>query len=145
MRLVIAALAFLPWTESLLPLARPWVIKSSANRRGRHLPLFGAKASPDMNLLMTQINDAVSREDYLAAAALKEQLDALAKEAANSRHEEAEEAPASADWLSLGTPSWLSDRLADIDFTFATPCQANTQRALFAIKVCTNQDSLPIQ
>ena len=34
-----------------------------------------------------------------------------------------------ADWITVGAASWLAERLKDLGFRFATPCQANTLRA----------------
>lgn len=124
--------------------------------RGDLLRLFSSASSPssspsvDINLLMTELNEAVAQEDYATAAALKKQIDAVgAANAAETAGAAADgEVTATrtaakrtadgisdtkigtpADWITVGAASWLAERLKDLGFRFATPCQANTLRA----------------
>lgn len=100
----------------------------------------GDVAMVDVNALMTRLNDAVAAEDYLAAAALKKQLDA--QQAATGG---AGGGPAlvgqQADWFTLGCAPWLADRLTDLGFRFATPCQAHTLKALLKVVIASGVEA----
>ena len=77
-----------------------------------------ASADFDVNSAMTRLNAAVEREDYQAAKAIKEEIDAALKE---NPSDEADEKLA-LTWE--GTPSWLCARLEDLGFRYPTPVQA---------------------
>ncbi|KAJ8609487.1 hypothetical protein CTAYLR_005440 [Chrysophaeum taylorii] len=95
-------------------------------RRRRRLARVAASTSPDatslpddLNLLMTEMNAAVAREDYAMAAACKKRIDAL--QPLGSR----------GDWAANGAPAWLSKRLNDLGMRYPTTIQA---RALSATR-----------
>jgi len=93
----------------------------------------------DINKLMTQLNDAVRAEDYPRAAELKRQIDQARAAQGAAAPENKFARPA--DWIDLGTPAWLANRLNDLGYRFATPCQANLLKALVKVVIVSGQES----
>ena len=78
-----------------------------------------ANANFDVNNAVTRLNAAVDREDYAAAKAIKEEIDAARK--ASAFKDGGGEA-AALTWECA--PSWLRSRLEDLGFRYPTPVQA---------------------
>ena len=125
--------------------------RSSASADGS----ASAAGPEDVNALMTLLNVAVQREDYLEAARVKQRLDDL--EAAQQAAQQAafggddsgggggdvllRRPGLAADWITLGTASWLAHRLGILGYRFATPCQARTMGSLLKMKVATGLEA----
>lgn len=91
----------------------------------------------DVNHILTRLNRAIKREDYLEAARLKKAVDALARDRSGrgDEHGGNEAAKESVglefkEWSLVGTAGWLADRLKNLGFFFATPCQTQAMKAL---------------
>mmetsp|Transcript_23008 Transcript_23008/g.38896 ORF Transcript_23008/g.38896 Transcript_23008/m.38896 type:complete len:913 (+) Transcript_23008:68-2806(+) len=142
----LGAIAFKPGLfrrhGALLPPATRWGFpRSNADRNSvRRNALDAGLAEPpqaglrQINTLMTLMNAAVAAQDYMQAAALKTEIDALAGGAAAGA-----EAPP-ADWYKLGAAPWLAERLTDLGYRFATPCQSNLLRALTKVVVESGEE-----
>jgi len=128
-----------------------FIPRPSMHRARRPIGSFGRLAASssndvaavDVNALMTQLNDAVASEDYMKAAALKKKLDALQ---ATSRADSGTSGDLlsrgqQADWFTLGCAPWLADRLTDLGFRFATPCQAYTLKALLKVVIASGVEA----
>lgn len=86
-----------------------------------HDSLEGDASLPDdINVLMTELNSAVAREDYAMAATCKKRLDALISKGGE---------PVRGDWAANGAPTWLNSRLSDLGMRFPTPIQARAWAA----------------
>lgn len=80
----------------------------------------GAVAA-DINALTTELNDAIEREDFAAAARFRDQIAACAGQAA-----------ALDGWVALGTPEWLAERAERLGYRVPTPVQRRAFRTLTA-------------
>ncbi|KAL1529773.1 hypothetical protein AB1Y20_000708 [Prymnesium parvum] len=74
----------------------------------------------DPNLLQTRLHQAVTQQDYDAAAFYRDRIAAVMGYGANQRR----------DWSSFGVPEWLCDRLARIGFQLPTSVQVHALQAM---------------
>jgi hypothetical protein len=70
----------------------------------------------DLNVLQTALRAAVEREDYAAAAALRDRIDLLSPDGEGLE-----------GWRELGLPEWLADRVERCGFNFPTSVQVPTR------------------
>ena len=77
-----------------------------------------AEGLADLNYLQTRLHLALEQEDYAAAAAMRDQIQAAAG------------AAGSTSWGSLGLPDWLADRLTRLDYPLPTRVQMHALTAL---------------
>lgn len=75
------------------------------------------EGSEDLNVLQTALRAAVQREDYAAAAALRDRIDSLSPDGCTRE-----------DWRDLGLPEWLADRAERCGYSFPTSVQVITLR-----------------
>lgn len=75
----------------------------------------------DINALTTELNDAIQREDFAAAARFRDQIAACAGQAATLD-----------GWIQLGAPEWLAERAERLGFRVPTPVQRRAFRTLTA-------------
>jgi len=80
-------------------------------KTNRHAALEGTE---DLNVLQTELRAAVQREDYTAAAALRDRIDALSPDGCTRE-----------DWRDLGLPEWLADRAERCGYSFPTSVQVS--------------------
>ena len=85
----------------------------------------------DINVVMTELNAAVAKEDYRKAAACKKRLDMLT-----------EGGGVTGDWAGGGVPQWLQRRLGDLGMRFPTPIQARTLKEGEFLKEESSMDVL---
>ena len=84
---------------------------------------FGSAPMPDdLNLLETLLYDAVQREDYAAAAELRDRIGWLSGARGGDT-----------DWRELGLPEWLSDWLGRLGYSWGTRVQVQALRGLTEI------------
>lgn len=84
---------------------------------------FGSAPMPDdLNLLETLLYDAVQREDYAAAAELRDRIGWLSGARGGDT-----------DWRELGLPEWLSDWLGRLGYGWGTRVQVQALRGLTEI------------
>jgi hypothetical protein len=98
---------------------------SSRRRRGSALRAMAAdgesnaalEGMDDLNVLQTALRAAVQREDYAAAAALRDRIDTLSPDGYTRE-----------DWRDLGLPEWLANRAERCGYSFPTSVQVSTPR-----------------
>ena len=83
---------------------------------------FGSAMPDDLNLLETLLYDAVQREDYAAAAELRDRIGWLSGARGGDT-----------DWRELGLPEWLSDWLGRLGYSWGTRVQVQALRGLTEI------------
>ncbi|KAG8464314.1 hypothetical protein KFE25_003377 [Diacronema lutheri] len=88
-------------------------------RAGAGPALSLSDAPADVNALTTELNDAIGREDFAAAAALRDRIVASTGQAS-----------ALDGWTALGAPDWLAERAERLGFRVPTPVQRRAFRAL---------------
>lgn len=80
--------------------------------RRRAISLCALSRGGDLNALESQLRRALAKEDYAAAAALRDTI-AAASGVAGSQ----------GSWEALGVPAWLADRASQLGFAIPTAIQ----------------------
>lgn len=96
----------------------PWTPPHSRIGAQERAPLSRLLAAFDINEAVTRLNAAVETEDYEAAAAIRDEIDAAIKA------DPMKQGNSSLSLTWSEAPAWLSARLEDLGFRYPTPVQA---------------------
>lgn len=118
MRVLLAVSAWITAKSLQIPIAAPRPV--SIYSRCPAAVACDCPSADDLNFLQTHLYQAVSHEDYRAAATYRDRILAMVGQKPNDSY----------DWRSFGVPEWLCDRLQRIGFHMPTRVQLNALQAM---------------